>query len=50
MQTLPKSRGGQDLVGAKLPDLHLARWLNTGLGLPITGYTFFCGAEYGHAP
>lgn len=25
-------------------------WLNTGLGLPITGYTFFCGAEYGHAP
>src|SRR5258708_37448226 len=29
IETLPASRGGQDLLGTPLPQLHFDRWLNT---------------------
>src|SRR5438477_8006146 len=29
IETLPASRGGQDLVGTKFPTLHFDRWLKT---------------------
>src|SRR6476469_5456150 len=29
VQTLPESRGGQELVGTKMPALTFDRWLNT---------------------
>lgn len=29
IQTLPASRGGQDLLGTRFPDVHFDRWLNT---------------------
>jgi thiol-disulfide isomerase/thioredoxin len=35
VETLPASRGGQDLVGTKLPELHFDRWLNTPGNHPI---------------
>jgi thiol-disulfide isomerase/thioredoxin len=37
IETLPASRGGQDLVGTKLPDLHFDRWLNTADHKPVDG-------------
>ena len=35
VQTLPASRGGQDLVGQPFPTLELSRWLNTPDGKPL---------------
>jgi thiol-disulfide isomerase/thioredoxin len=35
VQTLPASRGGQDLVGQPFPKLELNRWLNTPDGKPL---------------
>ena len=35
VQTLPASRGGQDLVGQPFPHLELTRWLNTSDGKPL---------------
>jgi thiol-disulfide isomerase/thioredoxin len=35
VQTLPESRGGQDLIGKPLPKLEFARWLNTPDGKPM---------------
>ena len=35
VETLPSSRGGQDLVGKPLPELQFDRWLNTPGGKPV---------------
>ena len=35
VQTLPASRGGQDLVGQPFPKLELSRWINTPEGKPL---------------
>lgn len=35
VETLPASRGGQDLVGQPFPHLELTRWLNTPDGKPL---------------
>jgi thiol-disulfide isomerase/thioredoxin len=35
VQTLPESRGGQELVGTKMPALTLDRWLNTESNKPL---------------
>ena len=35
VETLPASRGGQDVVGRKMPPLHFDRWLNTQDGQPV---------------
>jgi PhoPQ-activated pathogenicity-related protein len=35
LETLPESRGGQDLIGKPLPKLEFACWLNTPDGKPL---------------
>jgi len=35
VQTLPESRGGQELVGKKMPALTFDRWLNTDSNKPL---------------
>lgn len=35
VQTLPESRGGQELVGKKMPALAFDRWLHTEAGKPL---------------
>src|SRR5688572_26725114 len=35
VQTLPESRGGQELVGTKMPALTFDRWLNTESNKPL---------------
>ena len=35
VQTLPESRGGQELVGKKMPALNFNRWLNTDGNKPL---------------
>src|SRR5258706_10309352 len=35
VQTLPESRGGQELIGTKMPALSFDRWLNTESNKPI---------------
>ena len=35
IETLPASRGGQDLVGQPMPKLEFARWLNTDENKPL---------------
>ena len=35
VQTLPESRGGQELVGTKMPALSFDRWLNTESNKPL---------------
>jgi len=35
VQTLPESRGGQELIGTKMPALTFDRWLNTDSNKPL---------------
>jgi thiol-disulfide isomerase/thioredoxin len=35
IETLPPSRGGQDLIGSRFPALHFDRWLNTENNQPL---------------
>src|SRR5438067_425975 len=35
VQTLPESRGGQELIGKKMPALTFDRWLNTESNKPL---------------
>ena len=35
VESLPRARGGQDVVGTKMPTLHFDRWLNTKDAQPV---------------
>ena len=45
IQTLPDSRGGQDLVGTRMPELGFDRWLNAGGGEAAEGRRAESGGE-----